>query len=508
MAIITGTSLDDVLNGTSSDDIITGLAGNDQLNGGLGADNMDGGAGNDFYVVDNLGDKVNDPDKASIQTTINFNLSSVTGNPTQLALSLMTNGITGTGSSGNDLIISYANNTTLIGGDGHDVLIGRTGSTVRGGNGNDVLGIGGNTGILRGGAGNDTYNVSSTSGNLVIDEYTDGAGGIDTIFSLVDFSLSDDQTGVDFISAITIENLTLAVLDVAPGDKLGGPITGKGNNGDNQIIGNRRNNILSGLSGNDTIYASYGNDYVDGGNGNDFLYGEVGNDTLVGGGGADWMDGGIGDDTYYVDNASDLVVDASGNDTVFVSATWSTSAEVETIHVTANGVNITLNNTVGTIIDVVTTITSNNVFTGGSGNDTMNGGVGIDTLTGRNGNDIFGFGGTGLIAGGSGSTSIRQDTITDFSGGDKIKLLLSTFASVIHNSGSLDTNDFLSGDFGSQNLTMGAKTQHIVYNTFNGFLYYNQDGATAGAGSGGFFATVLSGGMPVINLEAADFIVA
>ncbi len=410
MAIIVGTSLDDILNGTAGNDLIRGLAGNDVLNGGdgndeldggSGADIMNGGAGNDIYYVDNPGDVVNnDGGSATINTTINFNLSSVQGTSTKLNLFLRTNGITGTGSSGDDLILSYANNTTLIGGDGSDVLKGGTGSTLRGGNGNDILEItNGNTGVLRGGAGNDTYNVFNTNGNLVIDEYIDG-GGIDTVFSHVDFSLSDGQPGVDFVASNLIENLTLAVLDgVIPGDKLGGPITGTGNIANNQIIGNRRDNFLYGLAGNDTIYASFGDDYIDGGSGNDSLYGEVGNDTLVGGTGADYMEGGIGNDTYFVDNAGDLVVEAleEGTDTVFVSATWSTDAEVENINVTGtNIVNITLTNTVGTVIDIDSSNTRNNIFIGGSGDDTMNGKVGIDSLTGGLGADTFEFGGAGL----------------------------------------------------------------------------------------------------------------
>ncbi|SEE72757.1 Ca2+-binding protein, RTX toxin-related [Pseudomonas migulae] len=50
----------DILNGGDDDDVLNGEDGNDTLNGGLGADVMNGGAGNDTFVVDNVGDLVNE----------------------------------------------------------------------------------------------------------------------------------------------------------------------------------------------------------------------------------------------------------------------------------------------------------------------------------------------------------------------------------------------------------------------------------------------------------------
>ena len=40
--------------------MLIGLGGNDTLNGGAGADTMVGGTGNDTYVVDNVGDVVDE----------------------------------------------------------------------------------------------------------------------------------------------------------------------------------------------------------------------------------------------------------------------------------------------------------------------------------------------------------------------------------------------------------------------------------------------------------------
>ena len=56
----TGTALDNILIGNSGANVLKGLDGTDTLNGGVGADQMFGGTGNDTYVVDNVGDVVNE----------------------------------------------------------------------------------------------------------------------------------------------------------------------------------------------------------------------------------------------------------------------------------------------------------------------------------------------------------------------------------------------------------------------------------------------------------------
>ena len=56
----TGNDLGNVLIGNSGNNILAGGAGADTLNGNWGADTMFGGTGNDIYVVDNVGDVVNE----------------------------------------------------------------------------------------------------------------------------------------------------------------------------------------------------------------------------------------------------------------------------------------------------------------------------------------------------------------------------------------------------------------------------------------------------------------
>ena len=58
--VVAGTAGNDFLPGLGGDDNMTGGDGNDILDGGTGNDIMAGGMGNDVYVVDSVGDVVNE----------------------------------------------------------------------------------------------------------------------------------------------------------------------------------------------------------------------------------------------------------------------------------------------------------------------------------------------------------------------------------------------------------------------------------------------------------------
>lgn len=70
-----------------------------------------------------------------------------------------------------------------------------------------------------------------------------------------------------------------------------------GHGGHDDIIGNRRSNILDGGSGNDTIAAHDGDDIIYGGSGNDEILAHDGNDIITPGTGEDNVLGGEGIDT-------------------------------------------------------------------------------------------------------------------------------------------------------------------------------------------------------------------
>ncbi|BAY35528.1 hemolysin-type calcium-binding region (plasmid) [Tolypothrix tenuis PCC 7101] len=96
------------------------------------------------------------------------------------------------------------------------------------------------------------------------------------------------------------------------------------------------------------------------------------------------------------------------------------------------------------------------------------------------------------------------DRIVDFvTGIDKILLDQTTFTTLTNTAnGSLTASEFAVIDESVNGATVvGASIARIVFNRFNGDLFYNPDGATAGLGLGGYFAK-LSG---VSSMSATDF---
>jgi cysteinyl-tRNA synthetase len=60
-----------------------------------------------------------------------------------------------------------------------------------------------------------------------------------------------------------------------------------GGNGDDQLVGYRKDDKLYGGAGDDNLYGYGKDDYLEGGSGSDYIGGFYGNDVLVGGGGPD-----------------------------------------------------------------------------------------------------------------------------------------------------------------------------------------------------------------------------
>ena len=141
----------DKLYGQDGNDILEGGTGADTLDGGTGADVMRGGAGADKYVVDNIGDVVDeaygqDVDDGAIDSvtaSVDFTLGrfvenlTLTGNAKLGTGNDLANKITGNdadnrldGGSGNDILVGGGGRDTLFGGAGKDVLTGGEGADV------------------------------------------------------------------------------------------------------------------------------------------------------------------------------------------------------------------------------------------------------------------------------------------------------------------------------------------------------------------------------------------
>ncbi|MBD2195080.1 MULTISPECIES: RHS repeat-associated core domain-containing protein [Calothrix] len=513
----------DRLEGGDGNDILRGGAGDDNderlvagvkyggLYGGAGNDTLDGGAGNDYLdpgsgvdsVIGGLGNDVLNLDLSTRTTAVTVSYTStasgtVTGGTTfreieQLFLKTgsandvvnlsATVGSGGSWNYGSEVRLG-AGNDSVIGGTGTDALYGEAGNdTLDGGADRDRLEGGDDNDILRGGAGDDNRErlvagveyggLYGGAGNDTLDggdgnDYLDPGTGVDSVIG----GLGNDVLNLDLSTRTTA--VTINYTSTASGTVTGGTTfreieqlflkTGSAND-----VVNLSATVGSGGSWNygSEVRLGAGNDSVIGGTGTDALYGEAGNDTLDGGVDRDRLEGGDGNDILRGgagdDNDERLVAGVkygglygdAGNDQLF----------------------------------------------GDAGNDWLAGGAGNDTLTGGTGIDKFVFDiGTAFT-----TSAMGSDRITDFvTGTDKIVLDKTTFTALTTSAGSnLNASEFAVINESTNGATVaGASIARMVFNRFNGDLFYNADGATSGLGSGGYFAT-LSG---VTTLSTTDIL--
>ncbi len=161
--------------------------------------------------------------------------------------------------------------------------------------------------------------------------------------------------------------------------------------------------------------------------------------------------------------------------------------------------------------DKISGLAGDDYLRGGDGNDILFGNAGDDVLIGNSGNDILSGGaGFNILTGGEGRDRFVFDTvfvsatkvgdrvsrINDFTTGeDQIGLSKTMFTGLTHNLASV---------FGTITDDAAAAVSQalLVYNTSNGSLTYNANGAAAGLGdTGGQIARVF--GQP--TLTARDF---
>jgi Ca2+-binding RTX toxin-like protein len=385
-----------------------------------------------------------------------------------------------TGTSSDDEFSTGNGNDTIDGGAGNDYPNADAG--------NDVIDGGMGDDAMTGGAGDDAY-VVDVAGDMVTE---DADAGMDSVSS-----------GVNYNLGANVENLTLT----------GAATDGAGNTLANMLTGNEANNKLFGNSGNDRLTGNEGDDVLNGGSGGDRLMGGLGNDLLFGGKGGDLLMGDEGNDTYVVDDANDVVSEtstvATEIDSVQSSISYTLGANVENLTLIGsadiNGIGNSLSNTItgnaghNTLFgnsgsDKLTGNGGNDTLNGGSGSDRLAGGAGDDVLFGGSSSDRFVFDTNAVFA----ANALGIDQITDFAvGSDKLVLDKTTFAAL----GSMVD---LSSEFAvvGSDAAAGDADAMIVYSSGTGNLFYNQDEATGGLGSGAQFASL--SGMP--TLSAGDFV--
>jgi Ca2+-binding RTX toxin-like protein len=278
----------------------------------------------------------------------------------------------------------------LDGGAGADVI------DLRGGN---MTSSQGGMPQIWGGDGNDTYLVDSRAADL----RENPTGGEDTVESTVSYTL-----------AAKFERLELL------GTK---NLTGTGNAADNHITGNSGNNVLDGMGGEDVIDGGAGIDtLVFDPSGSDGVAASLLNGKAVGADGLysilfnienlrgtdffDILNGGDGKNTIEGGAGGDLLNGNGGRDTLSYQHSTA-SVDVDFKAGTYHGGDAEGD----TVIGFENLLGSRHADTlgGSDGANRMEGGRGNDMLTGYGGKDVFVF-----------SARTGHDTITDFSGHDRI----------------------------------------------------------------------------------------
>ena len=301
--------------------------------------------------------------------------------------------------------------------------------------------------------------------------------------------------------------------------------------------------FLNGTPASDTLMGAEGDDTINGDGADDFIDGLGGNDSMNGGlGNLDRIFGGTGDDTITDPDGVHDIRGGVGNDSINITFAeiWDDNSNPndaprsdnkiiggignDSITVTMNdfrffinlkGDEVASSNSDGNdVINLLGTY-ANSVVDMGGGDDTFNGGLGDDTVSGGNGNDtliggdgndqLAGNAGNDFLTGGAGedrflfksnsafdTANFGIDIITNFAiGSDKILLSQTSFGTIT------------SANIAFVNSDLAAETSDglIVYSRTTGKLFFNQNGAAVGLGTGALFSKI--DGVP--SLTVSDF---
>lgn len=351
----------------------------------------------------------------------------------------------------------------------------------------EIVNGGGNTIQLT--AGDDIFDInayglgphSSPDGFTIVaqsgDDSITGSSANDTLMGGYGADVLDGGAGVDTASfadaAYGSFRISLADQSLNTGAALGDTYTGIEN-----ITLSRGNDIAYGDANVNVIMGQNGNDKLFGMDNDDRLFGENGTDILFGGNGADVLNGGAGFDYAAYDDAAyaDFAVFLSSPSLNTGVAAGDTFSDIEGL-ILSSGNDTGWGNAAA------------NYIYGRAGSDTIAGLAGNDTLFGELGGDTFLFNTRP-------NSTTNRDTIADFeSGSDLIGLARRYLGEAEDTLGNVRLYE---GD-GITGRDVRAHIGAVLFDSETGALYYDADGA--GAGAAIHFVTLTN----VINLEQTDF---
>ena len=382
-----GNSLDNIINGVG---VGGGLSQSNVIDGGAGADTMVGASKDDTYIVDNVGDVVIDrgftlSGQDLSLDTVKSSISYVLGERIENLILTGNAAINGSGNARNNRLDGSQNSAANV---------------------------------LAGGLGDDYYVLGA--GDVIVEN---AGEGMDTI------EIGAPLVATYDIASLNphIENLLLA--DAASASNLIGDAR------NNALTGNRYANTLDAGAGNDLLLAGEGNDTLIGGAGDDDLQGGQGSDTYVFDAGFghdrifDWSDmestigfgsgirasevgfEGIVEQTIYVTVAgSDDRIDIGIllpflKGVAFDGGTVWDNAAIQARFATGNAASEAANTLSGTVSDdAILALGGDDFASGEEGNDWLDGADGNDRLFGNAGNDtLIGQAGNDTLTGGIGA---------------------------------------------------------------------------------------------------------
>ena len=471
--LIGGEGNDSLYGGNGADSLLGG-SGTDYLDGGAGADTLFGGSGDDTYVVDSVGDVVDENPGYGTDTVISAISYTLANNFEVLSLYASGADYANTNATGNSLAnLIYGNygSNQLYGMAGDDFLDGGEGNdTINGGVGNDTY---------SGWLGNDVFEYSLGDGDDVIDSYTTNGLDVDelrfdssilvaeTTFLMDGYNLvieladGGTVTWTEFFVNSHTEKIIFAdgteyTRDNVPfgvnTDVIGTPYS-------DYLTGTEQGELILGLDGGDTLEGYGGNDTLDGGGASysvvDYLHGGAGQDTyriskthyrteiFVGDSsdgdviefGAGILPSEIRGREEWVYNSSTGSMERSGN--VIVDIVDTTTQQITHSIYLIEYAN-TVHGGIGQVrfVDAPGTVWTGTQFAGlfpsagadyllgtpwsdaiyaQSGNDTVYGYQGNDEIYGEEGNDlIYGGDGSDYLIGGTGADTLHGGTGQDY----------------------------------------------------------------------------------------------